>query len=90
MIIKHSDTCYSVKFEKEDWYYYSTYTLNDFIKSIPKSYRRFDWNTKEWIVSNLYKNALNIIHFYTEEEESEGINELTSFLSAFDQVLPCI
>lgn len=81
MIINYSDTCFSIKFESEDWFMYSTYTLNDFIKSIPKSYRRFDWESKQWIINNNYLSLLNTIHFYTEEEELEGLKGYEAFLT---------
>lgn len=84
MIINYSDTCFSIKFESEDWFMYSTYTLNDFIKSIPKSYRRFDWVQKQWIIANKYKYLLNTIHFYTDEEESEGLEEFKAFETLLD------
>lgn len=81
MIINYSDTCFSIKFQSEDWYCASTYTLNDFIKSIPKSYRRFDWNDKKWIINNKYKSLLDTIHFYTDEEEQLADIELKQFFA---------
>ena len=81
MIINYYDTCFSVKLEREDWYYYSIYTLQDFIKSIPKNYRRFDWNTKQWIVDNKYLYILDTIHHYTAAEELEGLEALNDFLA---------
>ena len=83
MIINYSDNCFSIKFESEDWFMYSTYILQDFIKSIPKNDRKFDWNTKEWIISSLYIKLLDKIHFYTEEEELEGEIALNSLLPLF-------
>ena len=84
MIINYSDTCFSVKFQSEDWYCASTYTLNDFIKSIPKGYRRFDWNTKEWIINNKYKYLLKTIHCYTDEEEQLANLEMEQFFALID------
>ena len=85
MIINYSDNCFSIAYEREDWYYYSTYTLQNFIKSIPKSYRRFDWNSKEWIIDNKYISLLDTIHFYTKEEELEGQIALDNFINLLYQ-----
>ena len=84
MIIKNYSDCFSVEFTREDWLFNYTYTLLELLKSIPKGYRRFDWNTKLWIVSDKYLSILNREQFYTDEEELEGKKALNSFLSLFE------
>jgi len=80
MIIKKYDTCFSLQMERFDWYCRSTYTLQDFIKSIPKSNRRFDWNLKVWIISNSYYKIISEqIQVFTEAEESEADNWFSIF-----------
>ena len=84
MIIKRFTDCYSVEMQRPDWFLRSTYTLIELLKSIPKGYRRFDWNTKQWIVNNKYEFILEQVQVFTEQEELQGEKELTAFLILFD------
>jgi len=83
MIINRFPDCFVVEMQRPDWFLRSTYTLIELLKSIPKGYRRFDWNTKQWIVNNKYESILEQVQVFTKEEERIGEIQLNEFISLF-------
>jgi hypothetical protein len=81
MIIKKLFSHYTIKLEKEDWWYSSIYTLLELLKSTPKEYRRYDPVKKIWIVSNKHLDLLESVQHYTKEEDKEGTEALDLVLS---------
>ena len=81
MIIKRFKISFTVKLQKEDWLFLSTYTLLELLKSIPKEYRRYDYQRKLWLVNNRYLPVLEQVQVYTEEEDKQGLEEFRNFLA---------
>lgn len=81
MIIKKYNSYFTVKLEKEDWYYYSIHTLLELLKSIPKEHRTYNPLNKVWSIDMNYYYIIENMQIYTQEEDCEGEKEYNLFIS---------
>lgn len=87
MIITEQLHTFSVEFEPQDWRTFGR-DLNNYIKSLPKDLRHFDFTSKKWIVAKRLE-YLRTVQSYLPLEHREDDYDISEFLSQFEpQPLP--